>query len=129
MANWVDNIPVPMDANGCVVPLDTKELVCRGETRGVCGFSYSTWNSRWRVVFMNMDATDLSACTMPDSWERLEEDVQKAMKSDDICGYFDKVDKSCIECPVRGIRGTCSVNVLQDALRRAKALAGVTEND
>lgn len=41
MANWLDNIPVPTDANGCAVPLDVRELVYRGKTRRVCGFSYN----------------------------------------------------------------------------------------
>lgn len=38
MSSWSDNIPAPMDANGAVVPLDTKELVYKSKTRKVYGF-------------------------------------------------------------------------------------------
>ena len=31
--DWPEGIPTPIDANGRVVPLDTKELVYRGETK------------------------------------------------------------------------------------------------
>lgn len=115
MINWYDGVPTPKDANGLVVPLDTKELVYRGETRGVCGFSYSTWNSRWRVVFMDMNATDLSACTMPDSWERLEEDARKAPR--------EYIEGRKIAAEKDGRVATMT----SDILRRAKALCGLRE--
>ena len=73
MANWYDNVPVPMDANGCVVPLDTKELVYKGETREVYGLLYSTRIKCWFVKFWNDVDRCVSSCTMPDSWERLQE--------------------------------------------------------
>lgn len=116
MANWFDSVSAPLDASGRVVPLDTRELVYRGETRGVRGFSYSTWNLRWRVVFMNMDATDLSACTMPDSWESLEEDARKAPR--------DYIEGRGIAA---GKDGRVAV-MTGDLVRRAKALAGRGED-
>lgn len=33
MVSWLNNVPVPTDASGCVVLLDTKELVYRGEAK------------------------------------------------------------------------------------------------
>ena len=77
MADWFDNVPVPMDANGCVVPLDIKELVHKGETRKVYGFIYGTRPRHWFVEFEEFDGISLSSCTMPDSWESLEEDALK----------------------------------------------------
>lgn len=76
MTNWYDNIPAPVDSNGCVVPLDIKELVHKGKTREVYGLAYSTRRASWRVAFMDEDVTNLSACTLLDSWERLEEDAR-----------------------------------------------------
>lgn len=69
MANWFDNVPVPMDANGCVVPLDTRELVYKDETREVYGFVYSTRLRHWFVEFGEFGGVSLSSCTMPDRKE------------------------------------------------------------
>lgn len=111
MADWFDNVPVPMDANGCVVPLDTKELVHKGETRKVYGFTYSTGLRHWFVEFEEFDGVSLSSCTMPDSWEKLEEDAAKAPRE-----YVEE----------RGINaepGGRVAAMTSDILRRAKALA------
>lgn len=102
-----------MDANGCVVPLDTKELVHKGETREVYGFFYNIRLKDWSVKFMKGDGIRLGACTMPDSWESLEEDVRKAPRE-----YFEG----------RGINaelGGRVVTMISDILRRAKALSGL----
>lgn len=77
MADWHDNVPVPMDADGCVVPLDTKELVYKGETREVYSFVYSIRIRCWFVEFWEHVDICVSSCTMPDSWESLEEDALK----------------------------------------------------
>lgn len=115
MANWYDNVPVPMDANGCVVPLDTKELVYRGETHEVYGFSFSYSARRgrwsWRAVFENSDVIRLNACTITESWEKLENDARKAPRE-----YIEG----------RGINAESGGRVAamtSDILRRAKALA------
>lgn len=134
MTNWCDNVLAPVDSNGRVVPLDTRELVYRGETHEVYGFSFD-YNARhgrrnWSAVFENNDVIRLNACTMPDSWEMLEEDTKNA-ESGGSCGYFGREDKPCNEsCPgFKGLTTPCSAIALEDAVRRAKALAGVSEND
>lgn len=111
MANWFDNVPVPMDANGCVVPLDTKELVYKGETKEVYSFLYSIRLKCWFVEFWERVDICVSSCTMPDSWESLEEDARKAPRE-----YVDE----------RGINAESGGRVAamtSDILRRAKALA------
>lgn len=65
MANWFDNVPAPTDANGRVVSLDTKELVCEGETLEVYGFDYSTTLKDCSVEFEGRGDVFLGACTMP----------------------------------------------------------------
>lgn len=109
--NWYDSIPAPVDKGGNVVPLDTNELVYRGETREVCGFSYSTRRRCWGVVFENGDSISLNACTMPDSWEMLEEDARKTPRE-----YIER----------RGIivgKDGRVAAMVRDLVRRAKALA------
>lgn len=111
MANWFDNVPVPMDANGCVVPLDTKELVYKGETKEVYSFLYSIRLECWFVEFLERVDICVSSCIMPDSWEKLEEDAAKAPRE-----YVEE----------RGINAESGGRVAamtSDILRRAKALA------
>ncbi len=111
MADWFDNVPVPTDANGCVVPLDTKELVYKGETREVYGFFYIIRSKGWFVEFWERVDICVSSCTMPDSWESLEEDALKTPRE-----YVEG----------RGINaelGGRVVTMTSDILRRAKALA------
>lgn len=111
MANWFDNIPVPMDVNGSVVPLDTKELVHKDETHEVYGFVYSTRLRRWFVEFGEFSGVSLSTCTMPDSWEKLEEDVN--------LGCHDYCEQYRLE--------ECDYNMRVHMLKRAKALAGAVK--
>lgn len=122
MTNWYDNVPAPVDSNGREVPLDTKELVYRGEAREVCAFSYNTRYGCWGVYFAGGDGISLNACTSPDSWEQLEDDAAKSP-----CEYFghDDGDDSCYDCSAHN-RG-CGDWMMRDLVRRAKALAGVTD--
>lgn len=115
MTKWYGNVPAPTDKDGSVVPLDTKELAYRGDVRETCAFSYSTRHGCWGVVFENGDSISLNACTMPDSWEKLEEDALKTPRE-----YVE----------VRGITAVIDGRVaamVGDIVRRAKALAGVSE--
>lgn len=117
MANWLDDIPAPMNASGCVVPLDTKELVYKGGTRKVYGFIYSTRLRHWFVEFEEFDGVSLSSCTTPDSWESLEKDARKAPRE-----YIEG----------RGIAAGKDGRVAamtSDLVRRAKALAESDAND
>lgn len=129
MANWYDNIPAPVDANGCEVPLDTRELVYKGETRDVFRIAYSVAIGRWVADLANTDEHPfLTNCTLPDSWERLEKDAAKC-----ACDYFGKVHISdCCSCPaVMDGDGcyTCYATMAQDIVNRAKALAVVDDDE
>lgn len=113
MASWYGSVPVLFDANGMVVPLDTKELVYKGEAREVYCFVYSTRLKLWFVEFGDCVDIRLSACTMPDSWESLEEDAKKAPRD-----YIEG----------RGITAGRDGRVAAmtgDLVRRAKALSGL----
>lgn len=132
---WAAGVPAPRDADGEVVPLDTEVLY--REDGGKCKVAYWAYypneKDSWTAVSDVMGTK--RACipktlhlTSPDSWEKLEEDVQKVKETGDICGYYDKVGKPCNGCPARNIPGVCSATVLRDALRRSKALAGRGED-
>lgn len=117
MTNWYDNVPAPTDASGRVVPLDTMELVYKGETREVWSIIYNIERGCWSVSFGWFDSVDISACTLPDSWNRLEKDARKTPRE-----YIEG----------RGITaepGGRVATMTSDILRRAKALAVVTKND
>lgn len=121
MDNRSDSVPAPMDANGTVVPLDTKELVYRGETREVCEFCYRPNTSMlgdWFVGFVGVIVHPLlRVCTMPDSWESLEEDARKAPR--------DYIEGRGITV---GSDGRVAA-MAKDLVRRARALAGVSDRD
>lgn len=108
MTNWYDSIPAPVDANGREVPLDTMELVHKAETRKVYVFVYSIRFRSWFVEFGDLVDIRLSACTLPDSWEKLEEDLGRASKHDDVgqcCRYF--TADECANCPIHGNTNSC----------------------
>ena len=129
--SWAEGIPAPVDADGEVVPLGTEELYADdGEMVRVdsicCG------GRLWRVKRMHSDKTywlDSLHLHCPDSWEKLEGDIQKAAKTDDTCAYFDNQGETCDGCPASDIPDPCSTIMLRDSLRRAKALAGRDAND
>ena len=128
MTNWYSNVPAPTDKYNHVVPLDTKELVYRGEVRDVCTFTYNTRYRYWGAFFENGASINLDACTMLDSWERLEEDIQKVTENN-VCGYFDKDDVPCGDCPAHRTQDNCLLVAMRDVMRRAKALAETDADD
>ncbi len=133
MTNWYDNIPFPVDADGRVVPLDTKVLYdANGNKVDITSFTFrcdahGCW-AYWEVFspdvrgedgMLYVDGLHLAP---PDSWERLERDTAK-----DPCGYFDKKRDGgdrCLGCPAYESEA-CATVMAKDVIRRAKALAGV----
>lgn len=127
MANWYDNVPTPVDANGREVPLETKDLAYKGETRDVLAIAYNVALGLWVASIAGMvEQVCLSACTLPDSWERLEGDVRRSLGPMAACSYFGRgMGDGCRGCP-SGARGSdCNRAMSGDILRRSEALAGV----
>lgn len=121
---WAKGVPVPRDADGQVVPLDTTELYT-DEGEMVCVWSICFNQYFWHVRRLGDGRPyrlDRLHRTERDSWEKLEEDIQKVAESD-VCGYFDKVYKPCGDCPARRTQDKCASVALQDVMLRAKALA------
>lgn len=123
---WAKGVPVPVDADGNVVPLDTEKLYTSGgmmiRVTYIC-FIGGLWCalSRDSESLLLLNALHLNR---PDSWEKLKKDVSKA-GDEDICGYFGfAMNRPCsAECPARDAHDSCAVIAVRDVARRAKALA------
>ena len=131
---WAEGVPAPVDADGEVVPLTTKVVYDDGgEELTVRLICYRQSDGGWvaelcRPCAAVMDTLIKFPLRRPDSWEKLEEDIQKVAKTDNTCAYYDKVGKPCNGCPASDIPDLCSTIMLRDVLRRAKALAGRGED-
>lgn len=102
-------IELPKDAEGREIPLDTSELfIADGTKVRALRFEYmyhtSDAHNAWFVYIERTpgEYMTLHACNLhliqPDSWEKLDEDLDK-----DICDYFEECPaamngKSCSEC-------------------------------
>lgn len=127
-SGWPYGVPAPLDANGYLVPLNTKELVYRGETRDVYNFLYSIRIKCWFVEFWEGVDICVSSCTMPDSWERLEQDIESMLRKKLACYYFGHGQSIlCRACPANNLEKDCKDVATRDILRRIKSLAGSGE--
>lgn len=123
-----------MDANGCVVPPDTKELVHKGEAREVYGFIYSTRLRHWFVEFGEFGGVSLGACTMPDSWERLLKDLDRAADATGAircaCSYLTGgTSHECDKCKYHEKDRGCAQIMLADVARRIRELGEADDAD
>lgn len=92
------NIELPKDAEGREIPLDTECLYTyKGEKQDVLSFMYNRKEEKWEIE------TDLRIVnsiylyiTPPDSWEKLEEDLDRCIKADSLCAY--SPSEECSTC-------------------------------
>ena len=115
---WADGVPAPVDADGTVVPLDTKVMYTHmGKKIELSEFdlfhSVLSGGFVWRAIRnTGHGVNDLRLSCLhlrrPDSWERLEEDVNLGCR--DYCERY-RLEE-------------CEYNVRVHMLERAKALAG-----
>lgn len=97
-------LPGPVDKDGHRVPFDTTDLYGpRGEHYKVKSFMHFPLMSGWFMeCAFTKDLIDVSSLYLmaPDSWEKLEEALDK---DEGVCGYLGKCPKvmdkpSCSEC-------------------------------
>lgn len=78
----------------------------------------------WQVVMMDCIVHDVSDLylTPPDSWEKLEEDLNRAVEETNICLYCSK-DNTCVNCTIYGNTSKgCSIAAFKDILDRIRKL-------
>lgn len=127
--SWAQRVPAPVDADGEVVPITTEVMYDDdGEKREGSiyrSFIWSRERDRWYFGVPG-GAREVSSLHLakPDSWERLEEDVESMLRNG-TCAYFGRFEReSCKGCPAFSIDNlSCSHGIVRDVLRRTKALA------
>lgn len=90
--SWAKDVPAPVDADGETVPLRTDTLYTHdGDRFCVEGIRYTRDKSYWSVFGHHENPTIYSAynlrclhLTKPDSWEKLEEDLDRCIEADCI---------------------------------------------
>ena len=120
-----NSIELPKDAEGREIPLDTECLYTHGgEKQDVLSFTYYRKKDRWEIEtdtrFINSTCLYL---TPLDSWEKLEEDLDKCVAEGTACTYFSK-DGTCQSCSLGNITTGCSPKVIEDIVSRIRKLRG-----
>lgn len=126
-------IELPKDADGREIPLDTVALYdddCN--VHSVRRFIYTTdfdlgdkWINSWIAVVDDYKTakTEQMHLTQPDSWEKLEEDLDRCVAKGTACMYFSK-DGTCQSCSISDTTTGCSPKVIEDIVSRIRKLRG-----
>lgn len=124
-------IDLPRDANGRMIPLDTKVLYdeCGNEltvSRYCCSVRQRIRERVWEAVMLNALTyyTSRLYITPPDSWEKLEEDLDNCIETDDSCRYYSE-SGICARCTRPDNDGDgCTTVVFSDIKKRIRNLRG-----
>lgn len=126
-------IELPKDAEGREIPLDTKVLYNEdGKCFKVNRFTYSVVQTmpglKWDVVFMDCQYDYCSSFYLtppetPDSWEKLEEDLDRCIKADSLCAYSPSEECSTCILP-RDSQCNCDSLALTAIKERIRKLRG-----
>lgn len=92
------DIELPKDAKGCEIPLDTECLYTyKGEKQDVLSFTYYRRKDIWEIeTDMRTVNSIYLYLTPPDSWEKLEEDLDRCIETDSLCAY--SPTEECYAC-------------------------------
>lgn len=128
------NIELPKDADGREIPLDTVALYDDdGNVYSIRRFIYTNdfdlndkWMNSWYVVTDGYKTakSELMHLTKPDSWEKLEEDLDRCIEESNLCMYYNQ-NLDCNNCTISGneTRGCTSI-ALEDIKKRIRKLRG-----
>lgn len=128
------NIELPKDAEGREIPLDTVALYDDdGNVYSIRRFIYTNdfdlndkWMNSWHVVTDDYKTakSELMHLTKPDSWEKLEEDLDRCIEESNLCMYYNQ-NLDCNNCIISGneSRGCTSI-ALEDIKKRIRMLRG-----
>lgn len=131
-------IELPKDAEGREIPLDTVVLFnARGDAFNIVRWIYTTdfetWaeSNKWRAIVESSRSFDpeLMYLTPPDSWEKLEEDLDRCIAESDLCWYYSPSGQ-CLNCAISDneTRGCTSI-ALGDIKDRIRKLRGEGDAD
>lgn len=121
-------VELPKDAEGRDIPLYTEVLYDKeGKRREVDLYTFYPDKDRWDVVLADSSAhfspSNLSL-TQPDSWEKLEEDLDKCIETDDTCRYYSE-SGICAKCTRPDNDGCgCTTVMFSDIKKRIRKLRG-----
>lgn len=132
-------VELPKDAEGRDIPLDTSELFIADGTKVQAlrfEYMYHTSDARdaWSVYIertpgehMTLHTSDVRLTPL-DSWEKLEEDLDKCISGNSICRYYSP-SGSCEDCTIdqSNERGGCEELVFNDIKKRIRKLRGEDE--
>ena len=128
------NIELPKDVEGHEIPLDTVALYDDdGNVHSVRRFIYTTdfdlndkWINSWIAVVDDYKVAkpEQMHLTKPDSWKKLEDDLDRCIEESNLCMYYNQ-NLDCNNCTISGneSRGCTSI-ALEDIKKRIRMLRG-----
>lgn len=127
------NIESPKDAEGREIPLDTKVLYAwdgsiRKVIKWICDPNkYVGWVVRVKTNEFEMNARpEFLYLTPPDSWEKLEEDLDRGIKEDCLCPYNPSEECSRCVLPIE-TENHCNSIALKEIKERIRKLRGESD--
>lgn len=128
------SVELPRDAVGREIPLDTVALYDdSGNVHSVRRFIYTTdfdlgdkWINSWIAVVYDYKTSkpEQMHLTKPDSWEKLEEDLDRCGEGGSLCMYYSQ-NGSCKSCAISNYDSRrCVQIVLEDIKKRIRKLRG-----
>lgn len=128
------NIELPKDAEGREIPLDTVALYDDdGNVYSIRRFIYTNdfdlndkWMNSWYVVTDDYKTakSELMHLTKPDSWEKLEDDLDRCIEEGGPCVYYSPTGR-CSTCILdRKDPCSCTSIALEDIKKRIRKLRG-----
>lgn len=126
------NIELPKDTEGREIPLDTQVLYDSDGTEFFTDkFMYIRVTDEWWFFghFGSSTSTHQVVATRlhltpPDSWEKLEADLNKCIETDDSCRYYSE-SGICAKCTRPDNDGDgCTTVVFSDIKKRIRNLRG-----
>lgn len=132
------SVELPKDANGEVIPFDTVALFGgHGNAYSIRCWVYTTdfdlgdsTAGQWRALTDKGTRLDpeLMYLTPPDTWEKLEEDLDRCIVESDLCWYYSPSGQ-CRNCAVSDNETRCTSIVLEAIKERIRKLRGDTDAD
>ena len=129
------SIELPKDTEGREIPLDTVTLFnSYGDAYNIVGWmfdtdflTYNKWANSWRAFSEHgiVLEPEKMYLTPPDSWEKLEEDLDRGADAlnYEACAYFGKSACDCSSC-IADKGETCERVVMRDIADRIRKLRG-----